>query len=312
MPDLSLSVVMPTYNRASYIEEALSSLADQTRPAEQVIVVDDCSTDETARRVESHSLCPRILYHRQSHNQGASVARNLGVAKATGSIIVFLDSDDVLERNHHERVIDIFSSQPQTGLFCCDARMIDPLGQPLSDRTFSEVQSSIKGIEVRTGPRRLTDIFTFSTSFPGMAVRREVYLQVDGLDQELFPLDDFDLQLKVAATEFLVHYEHVPLARYRVHLSNESGPGKAVRVGRQKLRCVRLARQRFAPVGALGWGALRRQGEVRRELALALLKNRTWPAGLWELGRSLAEDPFGVTELLRIATRKLGFTGGRP
>lgn len=303
--ELSLTVVMPTYNRANYIDAALDSLAAQARVPDEVIVVDDCSTDDTALRVARHPFVSRIRYHRQLHNAGASIARNLGVELARGQVIVFLDSDDLLEPEHHRAVLDLFSAQPSTGLFCCDAKMIGIQGELLSNKTFTEVQTAIKGIDLRSGPRSLVGIFAFSTSFPGMAVRRGVYRAVGGLDQELFPLDDFELQLKVAAAGYGVHYEHRSFARYRVHGANESGPERGVRVGRQKLRCVRLARHRYTAVRALGWRARRRQGEVRRELAFSLWKARDFVSGLRELALSLLEDPWGVSDIARVAGRRI-------
>src|SRR5262249_30652323 len=108
--DLSLSVVMPTYNRARFIGEALDSLLRQPPPPLEVIVVDDRSTDDTRARVLAHPLGSRLRYELQPENRGASVARNVGVEIARGEAIVFLDSDDLLEPNHHEAVLQILSA----------------------------------------------------------------------------------------------------------------------------------------------------------------------------------------------------------
>ena len=78
----SISVVMPMFNRASYIGEALDSLADQTVPPTEVIVMDDRSRDDTEARVKRHRLGSRIRNHRQTQRQGAPVARNLAVEMA--------------------------------------------------------------------------------------------------------------------------------------------------------------------------------------------------------------------------------------
>ena len=308
----SVSVVMATFNRASYIEEALDSLARQGRPSLEVIVVDDASTDDTRARVERHGLGSRIRYRLQPANQGASVARNVGVEMARGDVIVFLDSDDILEPSHHAVMLEVMRSSPSVGLFSCDARMIDPSGQPLDSRTYTEIQGAIKGWRPSTGRRSLADIFRFSTSFPGMAVRRDVYLRLGGLDQALFPLDDYDLQLRVAGAGHGVHYEHQTLARYRVHGANESGPARGVRVGRQKLRCVQQARARYPELDAVAHVARRRLGEVKRELALSLLKDGGYREGAALLCRSLAEDPAGWADLLRIAGRRVRRWGGTP
>ncbi len=294
---------MPTYNRAAFIESALDSIGEQTARPFEVVVVDDGSTDDTESRVLRHPLADVIRYERHG-NRGASVSRNRGVALARGEIIVFLDSDDILEPDHHATVLDVMTRPTGVALLCCDCRMIGPSGEAISTHSYTDVQCAIKGVQIRSGSRTLADVFLFSTPFPGMAVWREVYCELGGLDQELFPLDDFDLQLKVAASGRAVHYEHRPLARYRIHGANESGPGRAVRVGEKKLLCIQRARARYPALGALRWRGVRRVGEVRRELALARLKEGELARGALSLLRSLVEDPVGGPELLQHLLRR--------
>lgn len=302
---VSISVVMPTYNRADYIEKALDSLMQQTEKPVEIIVVDDGSTDDTEERVRRHALGSRIQYKHQS-NQGASVARNLGVQIARGDLIVFLDSDDMLEPLHHEVALSVLKGNRNVALFCCDSRSIGVHGEWLNGgRSWTEVQCLIKRCRIETGVRTLQDIFLFSTPFPGFTVRREAYREVGGLDQSIFPLDDYDLQLKIAGAGYGVHYEHRSLARYRVHEDNESGRNRAVRVGEQKLRCLERALSTYAEIRRLGPTAKRRMGEAKRELGLSMLRDGQVLGGAGQLARSLSEDPWGVGEIARIATRKL-------
>lgn len=309
---MRISVVMPTFNRGRFIGEALDSVARQAEPPSEVIVIDDRSTDDTRDRVEAHPLRPLIRYILQPENKGASIARNTGVEAATGETIVFLDSDDILDPAHHAVVTDILTQQPEVALFCCDALMIGPSGALLDTRTFTEIQCAIKRRSLQSGRRSLEDIFLFSTSFPGMAVRRAVYRALGGLDQAVFPLDDYDLQLKVAASGHAVHYEHRPLARYRVHGDNESGPDRGVRVGEQKLFCVERAQVLWPRIAEMGGRARRRRGEVRRELAIAQLKNGQFRHGAAALLRSIAEDPRGLGEIGRSLWRRLARLRKRP
>jgi glycosyltransferase involved in cell wall biosynthesis len=302
-----ISVVMPTYNRAQFIGASLDSLAQQESPPAEILVVDDLSTDDTAERVAGHALAPRIRYHRQATNQGASVARNQGVALARHDLIVFLDSDDLLEPDHHRIALGVLRDRPEVALFCCDSRMIGPEGEWLhGERTWTTIQCDIKGVSISTGLRPLEDLFRFSTPFPGLTIRKDVYVKLGGLDQAIFPLDDYELQLRVAAAGHGVHYEHRPLARYRLHGGNESGPPRAVRVGRQKLRCLEEARARYPALRSLPGQGRPRIGEARRELALSLLASGRIGEGTAALTRSLLEDPAGFAELGRIWKRKLG------
>ncbi|MCL7488804.1 MAG: glycosyltransferase family 2 protein [Desulfobulbaceae bacterium] len=90
-----LSVIIPTYNRRSFLEQAIRSVLDQSQPCDELIVVDDGSTDTTkglVRGMAERSAIPvRYLYQ---ENRGAAAARNLGIREAAGDLICFLDSDD--------------------------------------------------------------------------------------------------------------------------------------------------------------------------------------------------------------------------
>ena len=92
----SVSIVIPTYNRANFIQRAIASVCSQSYQNFEVIVVDDNSQDNTAEVVrEIAKRDRRINYCRHSSNLGGSAARNTGIKKATGKYIAFLDSDDV-------------------------------------------------------------------------------------------------------------------------------------------------------------------------------------------------------------------------
>ena len=91
---LSVSVIIPTYNRPDYLREAIASLLAQTRVPNEIIVVNDGSTDNTAD-VLSTFQAPVITLHKA--NGGQASARNLGIERATGDALVFLDDDDTLK-----------------------------------------------------------------------------------------------------------------------------------------------------------------------------------------------------------------------
>lgn len=100
-----VSVVLPAYNRAATIERAVRSVLDQTVPVDEVIVVDDASTDATAAIVEVLAVRdPRVVLLRQPRNAGANAARNAGLDRATGDLIAFQDSDDVWVPDFVERL----------------------------------------------------------------------------------------------------------------------------------------------------------------------------------------------------------------
>src|SRR4051812_11894371 len=110
---MNVAVIIPAYNAAPYIAEAIESALAQTRPAAAVIVVDDGSTDETAqiaRRFE-----PRITVITQP-NAGVSVARNTGAARTEAEWLLFLDADDRLVPSALERFEALLQQRPDAGV----------------------------------------------------------------------------------------------------------------------------------------------------------------------------------------------------
>lgn len=96
--DKLVSVIMPTYNRGYIIENAINSILSQSYSNIELIIVDDCSTDNTEEVVKKYNDA-RLFYYRLDKNSGANAARNYGIEKSKGSYITFQDSDDVSEKN---------------------------------------------------------------------------------------------------------------------------------------------------------------------------------------------------------------------
>ena len=110
-----VSVVMPNFNKADYISAAIESVLSQTKRDIELIVVDDASTDDSARIVEDKSRAdPRVILLRQPTHEGVSGCRNVGIKSSTADIIAFLDSDDVYAPNALGRMSDamLVSSTP--------------------------------------------------------------------------------------------------------------------------------------------------------------------------------------------------------
>lgn len=90
-----VSVIMPSYNTAKYIAESIESVINQTYPHWELIIVDDCSTDDTDSVVAKYLSDERIRYLKNEKNSGAAISRNYALREAKGKWIAFLDSDDV-------------------------------------------------------------------------------------------------------------------------------------------------------------------------------------------------------------------------
>lgn len=305
MNDLFASFIVPTYNRRKWIGECLDAINRQTYRNFEVIVVDDCSSDGTVEWLRSKPEYNFVRLCAQEKSGGASVARNRGIRLAKGELIAFIDSDDLLEPEHLETAVAAFHLYPNLGLFCCDSIMIGPEGETLnSGRTWHTVNGEIKRYPVKSGLRGLTDIFLFSNSFPGFTLRRELFEKIGYLDQGIFPLDDYDLALRVAGSGRQVYYCHRPLARYRVHGTNSSGAANGVKVGKEKLRCLQLAIERNPEILALGSRASRRLSEVKLELAITQIRAGRIGAGMKSAMGAFLGSPALAIESLRLGKRK--------
>ncbi|HEY4077870.1 MAG TPA: glycosyltransferase family A protein [Rhizomicrobium sp.] len=104
-----ISAIIPAYNRAGFLAETLNAIASQTEPPDEIIVVDDGSTDDTAVVVEAFSENVRYL---RISNSGAPVARNIGAAQASGDWLWFCDSDDLWRPEYLARVRNLLDTQP--------------------------------------------------------------------------------------------------------------------------------------------------------------------------------------------------------
>ena len=135
-----ISIIIPTYNRASLIGETLNSVLSQTYTNWECIVVDDSSTDRTASVVDDFiKKDTRFKYFINERTKGAQGARNTGLLKANGNYIQFFDSDDIMYPNHIKMKIDAFQQNPNFDIIT----------------SFSHVKN---------GNNDIIDIFTWITS----------------------------------------------------------------------------------------------------------------------------------------------------
>ena len=117
-----ISIVIPCYNDAQYIEQSVNSALNQTYLNKEVIVVDDGSNAETKAVLKN--LEPKITKLITQENQGQSTARNVGIKEAKGDYILVLDSDDYFEPSFCEKAVDVFFNNFEVKLVTCQANLI--------------------------------------------------------------------------------------------------------------------------------------------------------------------------------------------
>ena len=204
-----VSIVIPAYNRAHLVPDALESCLNQTHPHIEIIVVDDGSTDNTVEMIrEQYGGRVQLI---QQRNQGPAIARNTGVEAAQGDFIQFCDTDDQLHPTKIERCLPFLLDQPDVGLVYTRFRFVDsdgktPLPLPLStllpDNSFCDLIRS-NGAPIQTS----TTLF-----------RKSAFQTVGGFraDENQRCAEDWDLLLRLATQYDIVGVDEV-LVDYRKH-----------------------------------------------------------------------------------------------
>ncbi|HEV8430617.1 MAG TPA: glycosyltransferase [Pyrinomonadaceae bacterium] len=303
---LPVTVIIPTFNRLQWIAVCLDSIKRQTYPHIETLVIDDGSTDGTVEWLKSQPDYSFVRVHEQPKNGGASVARNDGIRLAQGELITFIDSDDALLPNHVETAINIFRNHPQTGLFCCDSTIIDSEGQVLFDgRTWHQIQSELRKHPVQSGFRSLSNIFEFSHIFPGFTLPKAVFEKIGYFDQSIFPMDDYDLSLRVAGAGYGVYYCNEPLALRREHTGQCSGVANSIDTCRKQMRALYAALQRNPELWNDSPAIKRRLASAKLELALSRMNAGEKAGGLGTLLDALATDPGQLFRVAHLGRRRL-------
>lgn len=198
MNDL-VSIVMPSYNTAEYIADSIRSVLAQTYPNWELLIVDDCSTDETDVIVASFDD-PRIRYFKNEKNGGAAVSRNRALREAKGKWIAFLDSDDLWMPDKLEKQIGFMETNGYRFSYTCYGEINE--------------RSEPTGVHV-SGPKKITRKRMYDFCWPGcLTVMYDA--EAVGLIQiaDIKKNNDYAMWLKVCrkATCYLLAEE---LARYR-------------------------------------------------------------------------------------------------
>ncbi len=180
-----VSIIIPTHNRWPMLGEAVDSALAQTVSEYEIIVVDDGSTDETARRLRDYGERLTVLAQTR---RGVAAARNVGAAGASGKYLAFLDSDDLWHPRKLERQLDFMGDNP--------------------DVEICQTEENWIRNGVRVNPRRKHrkpsgDIFRPSlelclVSPSAVMMRRELFDRVGGFDESFPVCEDYDLWLRIS------------------------------------------------------------------------------------------------------------------
>ena len=225
-----VSVIIPAYNQAQFIAEAIQSVLNQTFQDFEVIVIDDGSTDNTP---EITSAFP-VKYFRQE-NRKLPAARNRGIELSSGELIVFLDSDDILLKNTLEKGVEVLDTCPEAGFSYGQAYLMDEKGQILGLRKAGSKRSCL-----RQGIDEIGDFLVSGNHILPCTVmtRRDCLERVGPFDPDFNSgSEDVDLWVRLAMRH-AVAYIAEPLAKYRIHSSSISHSRQVTEIERSNSRIL--------------------------------------------------------------------------
>jgi len=199
-----VSVIIPCYNHAHYLPDALNSVLAQTYTDWEAIIVDDGSTDNT-RAVAAQFIDPRIHYLHQE-NQGLSAARNAGIRAAQGEFIALLDADDMWEPTFLEKMVTVLQAEPTASAAYCGFRYMNANAKLLN-------QSVMKVVP----PEAFRDELLHHGSWLNpcsVIVHASAYREVGPFDETLRACEDLDIWLRLSEQHRFIGVPEV-LVRYR-------------------------------------------------------------------------------------------------
>jgi glycosyltransferase involved in cell wall biosynthesis len=218
----TVSVVIPTYNRARDVVRAARSALAQTLAPHQVIVVDDGSTDDTAERVRD---LPAPVQYLSKPNGGVSSARNLAFPHVTGNYVALLDSDDHWQDRWLETAVRAIEAVPGAGAACCTrVRSVRADG--------SEIGIAPAKPGLVNGVIRLPDLLLGGMTGSNVVLRTEARSAAGDFDTTLKTGEDIDFALRVAVSTTIVEVAQplVNVTRTPGSLSSHVNTGNRLKV----------------------------------------------------------------------------------
>ncbi|OOZ42549.1 glycosyl transferase [Solemya elarraichensis gill symbiont] len=198
-----MSVIIPTFNRAATLSRAIDSVIAQTHTADEIIIVDDGSTDETQQLLANY---PQLKVIRQQ-NLGVSAARNLGIAKASGEWIAFLDSDDAWLPTKLQTQLTALKEN-QDYRFCHT--------EEIWVRNGVRVNQMNK--HAKSGGHIFERCLPMCVISPSSALMHHTLFDSIGhFDESLPACEDYDLWLRLCATEPVLYIEEPQITKYGGH-----------------------------------------------------------------------------------------------
>lgn len=228
-----VSVIIPAYNAAGFIEDAVTSVLNQTFSDYELIVVNDGSPDsEELRRVLS-PYANRIIYLEQE-NRGPSGARNAAIEIARGKFLALLDGDDTWLPNYLAEQMKFLKQVPDTDMVYADALLFGE--GPLVGKSFMQSSPSVGPVTFESLLRYQSSVITSCS-----VINREKAIAAGLFDERFVRCEDFDLWIRLAHRGAKIRFQSQVLARHRI--SEASLAADQIRMVESQIEVLKKAKQ---------------------------------------------------------------------
>lgn len=282
-----VSFIIATYNSADYICDTLRSILKQKYDDIEIIVIDDCSIDNTYELLVNN-FKDKFVYHRNSKNMGPAFSRNIGLGFAKGKYIGLLDSDDILyDENHTKIAVDIMENDEEVAIFCCDFYIIDRENRILNKYSPSYDSIEYIGFSFFSGKRSFSELYKRGVHSCGALLRRSTIDMVGNMDVNYRIAWDCEYFLRLLGESGgYLYYYHGPLTGYR-KVSNSLSTN-LVQMYSEKVRIYgKIARNFPALKKELGWKANKRFALQVVSLSNAYKLKRRYAQAMWAAIKAL-------------------------
>lgn len=226
--DNFVSIIIPSYNYAHFLPETLHDLLNQSHQNWECLIIDNNSTDNTKEVVETFTQMDRRFVYYLQTKKGPSASRNLGIEKAKGNYIQFLDADDLLQHDKLKSALSIFNNEPKIDIVYSGMRYFQ---HPNTDKLFYKMELNMatdkewmpycEGTQSQILPHILKqNIMVIS----GPLIRKNSLVEMGFFDETLAYNEDWELWLRFVFSNKLIRFDNSEntLSLIRVHKTSHS------------------------------------------------------------------------------------------
>jgi glycosyltransferase involved in cell wall biosynthesis len=233
---MRVSIITPSFNQAQFLEQTILSILNQSFADIEYIVIDGGSTDGSVEIIEKYR--DRLAYWHSRKDRGHWDAVRQGFEKATGDILHFLNSDDLLIEGAVERVVQAFQTHPKAGVVYGKAKFIDADGADIQDYPSEEFDIA-----------RVFRTWSNPVSQPTAFLRKQIFEKYGSPDEDWPFCADFEYWIRISS-ETTFHYLQEYLACMRIHSATKTARNESVQAEELIQLCNKwIPTTRFAESG---------------------------------------------------------------